>query len=151
MKRMNPERGGEVRASRTNVVRRLAVVFRMTADPWRHLAGRHLILLAMSVTACTSLAPMTTSPRDTVAAKFAAVNRHAIAEIVEFYAADARLIASDFCAARQGRADVERTYRAIFDAVPDVIADVQEYVVEGERVAVRLIVRSRLPGRSSTR
>jgi ketosteroid isomerase-like protein len=88
------------------------------------------------------------SPRAVVEAKFEAVNRHSVEDVASFYAPDAILTASDFCTPRRGRADVERTYKTIFQAVPDVVADVQEYVVEGDRVAVRFVVRSRLPGRS---
>jgi ketosteroid isomerase-like protein len=88
------------------------------------------------------------SPRAVVEAKFAAVNRHATADIAAFYAPDASITASDFCKPRQGRAEVERIYKGIFATVPDAQADVQEYVVEGDRVAVKFFVRSRLPGRA---
>jgi ketosteroid isomerase-like protein len=82
-----------------------------------------------------------------VEAKFAAVNRHAISEIAALYAPDAVVTASDFCKPRAGRAEVERTYAGIFGFLPDAIADVQEYVVEGDRVAVRYVVRGHVQGR----
>ncbi|MEJ6791019.1 nuclear transport factor 2 family protein [Brevundimonas sp. BR2-1] len=82
------------------------------------------------------------SPRDVVAAKFAAANRHSVEEVVAFYAPDAVVNASDFCAPRQGRAEVERTYRGIFSFVPDAVVEVQEYLVQGDRVSVRLTVSS---------
>lgn len=88
------------------------------------------------------------SPREVVEAKFAAVNRHQVSEIAKFYAPDAVLTASDFCAPRAGRGEVERTYRAIFDAVADVAADVQEYIVEGDRVAVKFMMRGNIAGRA---
>lgn len=88
------------------------------------------------------------SPRAVIEAKFAAVNRHAVADIAALYAPDAVVTASDFCKPREGRAGVERTYKGIFAAVPDAVADVTEYVVDGDRVAVKFFVRSRLPGRS---
>ncbi|MBA3676941.1 MAG: nuclear transport factor 2 family protein [Sphingosinicella sp.] len=88
------------------------------------------------------------SPHSVVEAKFDAVNRHSIEDVAAFYSTDAIISASDFCAPRHGRSDVKRTYKRIFEAIPDVIADVQEYVVQGDRVAVRFVVRSRLPGRS---
>ena len=103
---------------------------------------------ALAALATPALAGRPDAPRAVVAAKFAAVNRHAVADIVAFYAPDAKVTASDFCKPRQGRADVERTYQALFAAVPDVVADVQDYIVEGDRVAVRFVVRSRLPGRT---
>lgn len=88
------------------------------------------------------------SPRAVVEAKFAAVNRHAIGEIVALYAPDARVTAPDFCAPRQGRAEVERTYRNIFAMIPDAHVEVEEYVTEGDRVAVRFALSSALPGRA---
>ena len=86
------------------------------------------------------------SPRAVVEATFAAVNRHSIGDIAALYSPDARLTASDFCKPRQGRAEVERTYRGIFAAVPDAMDDVQEYVVQGDRVAVRFILRGSVGG-----
>lgn len=83
-----------------------------------------------------------------VEAKFAAVNRHAVGDIAALYAPDALVTASDFCAPRRGRADVERTYRAIFAAVPDATVAIREYVTEGDRVAVRFVLRSAVPGRA---
>jgi hypothetical protein len=47
-----------------------------------------------------------------VRAKFDAVNRRDLAAIVAAYAPDAHLMASDFCAPRNGRDAVERTYTA---------------------------------------
>lgn len=87
------------------------------------------------------------SARAVIEAKFAAVNRHAIAEIAALYAPDAVITASDFCKPRTGRADVERTYKGIFGFLPDAVADMQEYVVEGDRVAVRYVVRGHVQGR----
>jgi predicted ester cyclase len=81
-----------------------------------------------------------------VRAKFAAVSRHSAPDIASFYADDAVLTAPDFCAPRRGRAEVERTYKAIFDAVPDISAEVQELIVERGRVAARVVLRSRVPG-----
>lgn len=88
------------------------------------------------------------SPRAVVEAKFAAVNRHAVDEIVALYAPDARVTAPDFCAPRQGRAEVARTYRNIFAMVPDAHVEVEDYVTEGDRVAVRFTLSSALPGRA---
>jgi ketosteroid isomerase-like protein len=101
------------------------------------------VLIAAPATARTPI-----SPRDVVEAKFAAVSRHSLADVVALYAPDATVTASDFCKPREGRAEVERTYKAIFAAVPDATVDVREYVVQGDRVAVRFSLRSQLPGRS---
>lgn len=88
------------------------------------------------------------SPQEVVAAKFDAVNRHDIGGIVASYASQARLVASDFCSDRVGTAEVERTYRNIFALVPDIQANVLETIAEGDRVAVRVVLQSRAPGRS---
>jgi hypothetical protein len=113
------------------------------------LTGSCLRFLALFVT-LVSTAPAIAgpSPRDVVAAKFAAVNRHALPEIVLYYAPDAIVTASDFCAPRKGHADIERTYRGIFAALPDVAVEVQEYLVEGDNVAARIVVRGQFNGRT---
>lgn len=49
---------------------------------------------------------------------------------------------------RLRRDDVLRTYQGIFAAVPDIHAEVVELLEQGERVAARVILRSRAPGRS---
>lgn len=86
------------------------------------------------------------SPRAVVEAKFAAVNRHAISDISALYSTDALLNASNFCKPRRGRTEVARTYQAIFALAPDAFDDVQEYVVQGDRVAVRFVVRGAIGG-----
>jgi len=92
--------------------------------------------------------PRSLSPKAVIEAKFAAVNRHAVADIVELYAPDARLTSSGFCTPRQGRADVQRTYQDLIDAVPDLAAQVTVHVVEGNRVAVSFTARGHLQGKS---
>ncbi len=88
------------------------------------------------------------SPRAVVEAKFAAVNRHAIADIAALYSTDAMLNASNFCKPRRGRTEVARTYREIFASAPDAFDAVQEYVAEGDRVAVRFTLRATIGGHS---
>ena len=110
-----------------------------------------LIVLAGSlatIAACATTAAVDKSPKAVVEAKFAAVNRHAVADIVALYSPEAAITASDFCKPRRGRADVERIYRSMFDTYPSIVADVQEYVVQADRVAVRFIVRIREPGKT---
>lgn len=111
----------------------------------------NLILVASTLAAaagCAASASHDNSARAVVEAKFAAVNRHAVADIVNLYSPDAQITASDFCKPRQGRADVERIYRSMFEAYPSIVADVQEYFVAADRVAVRFIVRIREPGKT---
>ena len=82
------------------------------------------------------------SPRATVEAMFAAFNRHDAAAMASFYALDAVLNSSDFCAPRIGPAAVKRTYAALFQAFPDIRDEDMSYVTEGERVAVHFVARS---------
>lgn len=106
-------------------------------------------LLLLSLLAATpALADDAPSPRAVVEAKFAAVNRHSVPDVVAFYAPDARVTASDFCKPRQGRADVERTYTNIFASVPDVAVSVDETVAQDDRVAVRFTLRGSVSGKS---
>ena len=99
----------------------------------------------IAVAAVLVAGPVAAAPsaRAVVEAKFAAVNRHAIPDIAALYAPDAVITASDFCQPRIGRAGVEQTYGAIFKAIPDATVEVQEVIAEGDRVAVRFVVRSR--------
>lgn len=105
------------------------------------------VLILGTVAGCATTGAQA-SAKSVVQAKFAAVNRHSLEDIVASYAVDAKLTAPDFCSPRQGHDDVRRTYQALFSAFPDISVEVQEYVQEGDRVAVRLIVRSSLPDRS---
>lgn len=111
---------------------------RRRAVSWK----RSLAVITLSATAASGCASMRTDPRSVVEAKFVAVNRHAVADIVALYASDAVISASDFCQPRQGRAGVQRTYLAIFRALPDAVVDVREYLTDGDRVAVRFVLRS---------
>lgn len=88
------------------------------------------------------------SPRAVVEAKFAAVNRHEIDAVAAFYAPNTVVTASDFCAPRQGRDEVVRTYRAIFAAVPDIQASIDSILVNGDEVAARVTLRGQIGGRA---
>jgi ketosteroid isomerase-like protein len=120
-----------------------------TTVRWLHISGRVAGSLAVlwALAGCAA-GTAAQSARSVVEAKFAAVNRHAIEQIEALYATDAVVTAPDFCSPRRGREGVHRTYRALFDAFPDISADVEEYLEQGDRVAVRFTVRSRLPGRA---
>jgi ketosteroid isomerase-like protein len=87
------------------------------------------------------------SPRAVIEAKFAAVNRHALVDVIKLYAPDARIISSGFCAPRQGGEGVRRTYQYLLDSIPDLSARVISYVVEGDRVAVLFHTTGHLHGR----
>ena len=104
--------------------------------------GKFAVALLAIATSATS--PQ--SPGAVVEAKFAAVNRHAIGDISALYSSNALLNASNFCKQRRGRSEVERTYRAIFAVVPNAADDVQEYLVDGDRVAVRFVLRGNIDG-----
>lgn len=88
------------------------------------------------------------APAAVVWEKFAAVNQHDVEKIVAHYATDAVLTAPNFCAPRPGRGNVGRTYRAIFAAVPDAAVTVLETVSQGDRVAVRFVLRGTAAGRT---
>jgi ketosteroid isomerase-like protein len=106
-----------------------------------------MLLLFCAFASCATTVAQP-SVKSVIEAKFAAVNRHSVEDIVALYAADAELRAPDFCSPRHGHDDVRRTYQALFSAYPDISVEVREYVREGDRLAVRFIVRSKLPGRS---
>jgi ketosteroid isomerase-like protein len=96
--------------------------------------------LLAALAGCASLAPQSAA-KAVVEAKFAAVNRHSIDDIEKLYAPFASITAPNFCAPRHGRADVRRIYQDLFTAFPDIHAEIQEYLVQGDRVAVRYLVR----------
>ena len=100
-----------------------------------------LLTLAMGATVD---APM--APESVVRAMFDAFNRHDAEAMARLYAADARLVSSDFCGPRTGRAEVARTYRELFAAFPDIRDDIEQVVVQGSQVAVRFVARSRAGG-----
>lgn len=92
-----------------------------------------------------ALAAPAPEPRAVVTAMFDAFNRHDAEAMAMLYAGDARLTSPDFCRPR-GRADVTRTYRALFAEFPDIRDEVEQVVVEGEQVAVRFTAVSRRAG-----
>lgn len=104
------------------------------------------LLQVAAITGCLSHSSAAPSPQRVVEHKFAAVNRHAIADIVALYSPTARLTASDFCAPRSGHEGVWRTYEFLFRTFPDIVADVHEYVTDGDRVVARLTVRGTAGG-----
>lgn len=110
-------------------------------DLVRGIVRRH----ALSPRGAAALAP-SDSAASVIRAKFDAVNRHDIDQIVAAYAETATLTATDFCAPRLGRSEVRRTYRDIFSAVPDVRAEIVELLVDGNRVAVQLRLRGTVAG-----
>jgi predicted ester cyclase len=97
-----------------------------------------LVAIAL-ISGCASVAPSKPfpSPQSAIEAKFAAVNRHALDEIVNLYSPEAQITASDFCQPR---------HKALFDAFPNIGVEVHEYVVQGDRVAVRVNVQNKPPG-----
>ncbi|WP_109125817.1 nuclear transport factor 2 family protein [Dyella sp. C11] len=88
------------------------------------------------------VAPAEPPAESVVRAMFDAFNRHDAEAMATLYADDARLLSSDFCSPRTGRADVLRTYRALFEAYPDIHDDIEDIVVQDDRVTVRFVARS---------
>ena len=106
----------------------------------RKIAARLGCAALLALTGCAGLARDNPS-KAVIEAKFVAVNRHSVDDIEKLYAPDVSITASNFCAPRHGRADVRRIYQDLFATFPDIRAEIQEYVVEGDRVAVRYLVR----------
>ena len=105
-----------------------------------------LWILPLWLAAAGAAGAAETRPEAVVRAKFAAVNRRDLAGVIASYAPQARLTASNFCAPREGLAEVERTYRALFAALPDQAVTLDEVVTQGGTVAVRFRVRSAAAG-----
>jgi ketosteroid isomerase-like protein len=97
-----------------------------------------LVVMVIALTAAAN----PPSPRATVEAMFAAFNRHDAAAMAALYSIDAMLNSSDFCAPRNGPAEVERTYAALFQAFPDIRDEGMTFVTEGNRAAVQFVARS---------
>ncbi|WP_039732415.1 nuclear transport factor 2 family protein [Dyella japonica] len=97
-----------------------------------------LLLAAVMVTSMDA----EPTPPSVVQAMFDAFNRHDATAMARLYASDARLASSDFCKTRTGRAEVVRTYRELFAAFPDIRDEVEQMVVQDDRVAVRFMARS---------
>ncbi len=98
--------------------------------------------LLFSIGAATASAAPGATPGALAQAVFDAFNRHDAAALAALHAEDARLTSSDFCGPRVGRAEIMRTYRALFGRFPDIHDEVRDTVVDGDRVAVRFVAES---------
>ena len=94
----------------------------------------------LSAAPCTAREP---SPKTVVENRFAAVRRHDVEAIVALYANDALETSPAFCTERSGPDGARRTYSELFQAFPTITDDVTSIVVEGERVAVQFVARSK--------
>lgn len=101
------------------------------------------MMLAAALALLTADAPPgpPAGPREVVQAMFDAFNRHDVKAMARLYGPGARLTSPDFCKPR-GKADVERTYAALFEAFPDLQDSVEVLIAEGDRVAVRFTAKS---------
>jgi uncharacterized protein len=104
------------------------------------------VILAYGALASCASTPPHTAPLDAVRTKFDAVNRHDLRAVVESYAPQARLMASDFCAPRIGRSEVERTYTALFSSIDDLSVRLDHVLADGNHVAVRFRVLGSVGG-----
>jgi ketosteroid isomerase-like protein len=77
--------------------------------------------------------------------RFAAVGRHDLEAIVALYAKEAVETSPAFCRDRTGPEGARQTYAELFQAFPNITDDVITYVVDGDRVAVQFVARSRRP------
>lgn len=113
---------------------------------WNQLV---IAALALASTSCAQPSPagQAAQTRQTIEAVFEAFNRHDAAAMVAFYAPDAVLTTSERCGPLQGRAAIEQHHVDLFAAIPDLQDEVTDYFVDGDRIAVRFVARSRLPSR----
>jgi hypothetical protein len=77
-----------------------------------------------------------TAPEAVVQAMFDAFNGHDAVAMAKRYANDALSGSSDFCAPRVGSEEVKRTDRALFAELPDNHDEIEQMIVQGDRVAV---------------
>ena len=106
----------------------------------RSIAISFIFFCVLAAAPCTAREP---SPKTVVEERFAAVRRHDIEAIVALYANDALETSPAFCAERSGPDGARRTYAELFQAFPAITDDVTSMVVDGERVAVQFIARSK--------
>jgi ketosteroid isomerase-like protein len=99
---------------------------------------RELVLLAV---AASHAYPESSTPGVVVREMFAAFNRHDASAMERLYAPEAHLSSSDFCKPR-GRADIQRTYGALFKAFPDIRDEIEVLAAQGDVVAVRFTALS---------
>jgi ketosteroid isomerase-like protein len=108
--------------------------------------------MAVALAGCSGSLTSTETGEDearaAVESVFAAFNRHDPEAMAALYAENATMISSDYCQPLVGRDAVQEVYRGLFAEVPDVEDEVLDYYVEGDKVAVRFVSRSRLPGRA---
>jgi ketosteroid isomerase-like protein len=113
---------------------------RSGAISWMAAARLGCAALFAVLTGCANLKGDNPA-KHVIEAKFAAVNRHSVDDIEKLYAPEASITASNFCTPRRGRADVRRIYQDLFAAFPDIRTEIQDYVVQDDRVAVKYFVR----------
>lgn len=106
----------------------------------RSIVISSIIFCALSVVPCMA---REASPKTVVEDRFAAVRRHDVEAIVALYAQEAVETSPAFCAERSGPDGARRTYTELFQAFPAITDDVTSMVVEGERVAVQFVARSK--------
>jgi len=106
----------------------------------RSITIAFVLFCVLSAAPCRAREP---SPKTVVEERFAAVRRHDVDAIIALYANDAVETSPAFCADRSGPDGARRTYSELLQAFPAITDDVTSIVVEGERVAVQFIARSK--------
>lgn len=107
---------------------------------------KRCVFLASALTLLLNECSRKPGSKEVVEAMFSAFNRHDSAAIAELYTNDARLTSSDFCSPRKGKDEVRRTYQELFDDFPDIRDEVETYVVQQDKVAVKFTAHSEAHG-----
>jgi ketosteroid isomerase-like protein len=102
------------------------------------------VMAAGALTACATDNGRA-SAKAVVEQRFDAVRRHDVDAIVTLYAMNAVETSPAFCHDRLGSEGVRRTYTELFQTYPDISDDVTAILVDGDRVAVQFVARSRRP------
>jgi uncharacterized protein (TIGR02246 family) len=94
------------------------------------------VVVALGAFAASPASVQADSPRSVIEAAFAAINRHDAASLARLYTKDAVIIDSGVCAPEIGAAIVRKSHEQLFAAMPDVRAEIRDWVVQGDQVAI---------------
>lgn len=102
------------------------------------------LMMAAALVPGTAMAAET--PRATVEAMIAAIDRHDATALAALYSDDAVVIASDSCKPSIGPENVRKGHEALVRAMPDLRVTATDWVVDGDRVAILFTAKSKALG-----